>query len=564
MLVAFEGIDGSGKTTVSNRVAEALRDEGLTVEHLREGGTFHSHVTQSIRELGRDARNLSLTPYAELLLYLAREVQLLEESLIPALGQADVIIADRFFASAEVLARYGRGLPADEVTAIVRQAGHGVAPDLVILVDVDPHIARARRRVSRIEKPDGRPPSRKGLGGAGMGHRLRAGYRELAARDHRRWVTIDNTEAPLGQVVAEVLDVIRAARRDGAVEAVQAARARAPRPSPTPPLPDAAAALDAFLAWLDRRVAVEPALCAHALAGLAGPGVDQRRRALAPLAPLVLADGLRGQDDPVSWALRAELEARAPAQIAASLAGAAAAAAAAWGLRERLAQRVPAEVAGSVAGLDDEAAWSLRDRLYPRVPDAVVGSLRRVGGDRAWALRRRWIDERRPYLDYDGARVAAASIGGLDDDLAWEVRRAALAQAPVAALASLTGLTSERAWSWRTRFLDRAPRVVLRTLDGLEDERAYALREAAADTAKESLDSLVGLDGERAWGLRWRLADVWPSTAVKSLGPLAATPRGAALLTHALARHAGDLSLLKHAAAIALGAGLVHACAEEE
>ena len=79
MHVAFEGIDGSGKMTLSNRVAKALRAEGLTVEHVREGGAFTSRVTQALRELGRDARNLALSPIAELLVYLAREAQLLAE-----------------------------------------------------------------------------------------------------------------------------------------------------------------------------------------------------------------------------------------------------------------------------------------------------------------------------------------------------------------------------------------------------------------------------------------------------------------------------------------------------
>ena len=111
MFVVFEGIDGSGKTTVSNSVARKLREAGLSVEHLREGGKFSSRVTQAIREFGRDVRNLELVPEAEFFLYVTRDVQLLEEKTRPALGRADVVIADRFLYSAEVLARFGRGLP---------------------------------------------------------------------------------------------------------------------------------------------------------------------------------------------------------------------------------------------------------------------------------------------------------------------------------------------------------------------------------------------------------------------------------------------------------------------
>src|SRR5688500_3392562 len=150
MFVVFEGIDGSGKTTVSNLVAERLRARGLTVEHLREGGKFTSPVTQALREFGRDVRNLDLTPEAEFFLYVTRDVQLLEEMTRPALGRADVVIADRFLYSAEVLARHGRGLDEGYVRPVLEAAARGLTPDLVILVDLDPHLARARRKVAKV------------------------------------------------------------------------------------------------------------------------------------------------------------------------------------------------------------------------------------------------------------------------------------------------------------------------------------------------------------------------------------------------------------------------------
>ncbi|MBS1118391.1 MAG: tmk, partial [Deltaproteobacteria bacterium] len=163
MFVVFEGIDGGGKTTLSNLVAQRLRGSGLAVEHVREGGTFASSVTQAMRELGRDARNLALSPRAELMLYLTREIQLLDEATRPALARADVVIADRFVSTAEVLAVYGRRMPAAEVEPLVTASTGGLIPDLTVLVDVDPRIARARRRVSKIQSADDKPPSRKGL-----------------------------------------------------------------------------------------------------------------------------------------------------------------------------------------------------------------------------------------------------------------------------------------------------------------------------------------------------------------------------------------------------------------
>ena len=109
MLVIFEGIDGSGKTTLSNRVARALSDGGARVRHVREGGRLASTTAEAIRQLARDQRNAALSPVAELLLYAARDAQQLDEAMRPALAEADIVIADRFAYSALVMATSGRG-----------------------------------------------------------------------------------------------------------------------------------------------------------------------------------------------------------------------------------------------------------------------------------------------------------------------------------------------------------------------------------------------------------------------------------------------------------------------
>ena len=182
---------------------------------MREGGTFASTVTQAIRELGRDALNLNLSPRAELMIYLAREVQLVDEATAPALARADVVIADRFFYTAELLAIAGRGLPAAEVAPCVAAAARGLQPDLVVVVDVDPLVARARRRVSKIGTVDVRPPSRKGLAGVGLQYRLREGYRARAARERERWIVVENTEADLATLTDALIAAIGELRTGG-------------------------------------------------------------------------------------------------------------------------------------------------------------------------------------------------------------------------------------------------------------------------------------------------------------------------------------------------------------
>jgi dTMP kinase len=567
MFIVFEGIDGSGKTTVSNKVAAQLRQTGLVVEHLREGGKFSSSVTQAIRELGRDARNLDLTPQAELFLYVTRDVQLIDEAIRPALARADVVIADRFLYSAEILARHGRGLPEDLVRPVLTAAAGGLEPDLVILIDVDPTIARARRKVAKRRASVEKPPSRKGLGGAGMQQRFATGYRALAAQDARRWIVVDN-DADLDATVAHVFALVSAAVRTG-VPAARALATQAAVPAPEiAPLANVEQALPRFLAIVDRRAAREPHVAAYLLAGLHGPGVDERRLALVDRAAETLLEGLDGLIDPVSWEIRETLAARAPGAVARSLRGPASLHPRAEPLRAALNTSVPADLLVAFEGAAHDDAWVLRERLRATAPRPVLESLVGLDDPRAWTLREDCLaavgGEAAIHVDaYENARSLCRSLTSVEHDRAWHWREIASAAAPIAALASIKALASDKAWAWRRRYLGRAPKTVFETMVAMDDARAWPMRDQAAPMVKEAIDSLYGLDSPAAWRLREACADVWPSTVVKSLGVLAATLRGRTLLERQLAHHSENLSLLKHASAIAVGAHTDPAAASE-
>jgi dTMP kinase len=432
-------------------------------------------------------------------------------------------------------------------------------------------VARGRRKISKALSTEKRPPSRKGLAGSGLQQRLREGYRELAARDPERWIVIDNSERDLDSVVSRVVAILTTARERGAAAAVADLRseggpaalpaAAAAGIRPAPRLTTLRQALAAFLEWVDRRAVLEPQLAAYVLAGLSGPGIDERRLDLAALAPPIIARGLRGMSDATSWSLRRQLCGVAPREVALSLTESAAEGNEAWRLRLDLLTAAPAEVAASMEGLDSDPAWLLRERLAPLVPDAVMLSLALLDGARAWEMRERWLAERGglegPSLaSYEPGRIACKAITGLDDERAWQIRRAARAGAPVAALVSLRGTSSERSWTWRERYLRWAPRAVLSTIAGLDDPRAWSMREATAARCREALDSMIGLDHPIAWRLRESCLDLWPATVVKSLGVLVSGSRGLELLVRALADHADSISLLKQAAAIASGGDL--------
>lgn len=557
MFVVFEGIDGSGKTTISNRVAERLRDAGVSVTHLRADGKFASRVSEAIRDLCRDVRNWELEPEAEFLMYVARDVQLIGQALRPALGRDEVVFADRFLYTAEVIGRHGRHLDRAFTEPVLRAAAGGLEPDLVVLIDVDPSLARARRKASKIEVFDPRPPSRKGLSGVGLQHRIRGGYLDLAKERPDRWVVVDN-QGLLEEILVRVTQLVLDARTQGTASALtkfRAARdlsapARAPRPLGT-----VDEALEAFLRFVDARIEREPRVASYLMGGLFGPGIDERRRVLASRVPKSVLAALSGLDDPASWELRQRLAAKYPAQVAATLAGFPAEHRQAAELREKLLPETPAAVLATLSRSDHPRAWELRDRLYSQFREIVVQGLGFIPSERAWAFRERFlVDTRieRPAR-YDFCKAAARSVAGLDGTRAWEVREEVRRASPIAALSGLNGLVCPRSFAWREELLPRAPKGVMRTLFGVDCAEAWTLRRRVADDCKEAIDSIYALGGLEAWQLREEFRNRWTSTVVKTLGPLADQERGKSFVERQLSEYPGNISLLKHAAAIALG-----------
>jgi dTMP kinase len=562
MFVVFEGIDGSGKTTVSNQVAERLKAGGLAIKHLRAEGKFVSAVSEAIRDLGRDARNIELTPQAEFLLYVARDVQLIEEALRPALKQTDVVLADRFLFTAEILGRQGRHLPAEFTNPILKAAAGGLVPDLVILVDVDPVLARARRKAYKLQVADRRPPSRKGLSGVGLQHRLRRGYQELAAESPERWVVVKNEDS-LEETVARVTELIQTAHAEGAPRAIE--RFHKAVAAATPSRSEGAVnsteeALAAFLGWIDRRMEREPRVAAYLLGGLFGSGIDERRRALVERVPEAVLAALSGRIDAVSWQLRNELAPRYAGAVLRTISGMPNTEIKARDLRVGLESQQPAEVAMTLSTLDDELSWQLRERLFERYPDLVMGSVTGLDSKAAWEIRERWLEGREQRIpgEYDVARVVAKSVSGVPGERAAGLREQARKAAPVAALASIGLLDDAESWRRRQEYLRLAPKVVMGTIRRSADARAWEMRRAVVADCKEAVDSIQDIDSQEAWELRWSQANVWPSTVAKSLGPLSDGPRGQELLLKLLAAHPTNVSLLKHASAVALGVHKIH------
>src|SRR5207253_5726023 len=136
-LIAFEGGEGSGKSTQAARLAHRL-GAVLTSE---PGGTA---VGARIRGIVLDPGVTFLDARAEALLMAADRAQHVAEVVEPALAAGTDVVTDRLVGSSLAYQGYGRGLDVDQLRRLSMEAAGAVEPDLVILLDVSPAVAAER------------------------------------------------------------------------------------------------------------------------------------------------------------------------------------------------------------------------------------------------------------------------------------------------------------------------------------------------------------------------------------------------------------------------------------
>ena len=193
--VAFEGIEGAGKSTVAEHVGERLEADGRTVVRVREpGGTAVGERIRSIL-LGHD---LAPESWTEALLFAASRAQLAAEVVAPALANGAWVLSDRSVYSSLAYQGAGRKLGIDEVRSANEPGLMGVWPSLVILLSVDPSEGLRRQDVG----------DRIGDEGVEFQRRVAEGFADIAASEPDRFVIID-AENSLDDVVGAVYREIR-------------------------------------------------------------------------------------------------------------------------------------------------------------------------------------------------------------------------------------------------------------------------------------------------------------------------------------------------------------------
>jgi len=192
--IALEGIEGAGKSTVQDRLADALREDGYEVVTVREpGGTA---IGEGIRELLLEGDDMA--PWTEALLFAAQRAQLAGEVIEPALERGAWVIGDRSVYSSLAYQGGARGLGI-QVVMEVNRAGLGVIwPDLVVVLRVDPG--------EGLDRQDGEDR----IGGQGISFKRQVAgyYEELAAAEPGRVALVD-TGPPVGEVIRSVVELVR-------------------------------------------------------------------------------------------------------------------------------------------------------------------------------------------------------------------------------------------------------------------------------------------------------------------------------------------------------------------
>jgi len=196
-------MDGSGKTTQMQRLAQRLRAMGRTVLETAEPGG--PPVAMKIRRILLDSANQELSATTEVLLYFASRAQNVDEWIVPALGRGEIVLSDRFTDSSLVYQGCGRGLGVPTVETLERIACRGLKPHLTLLVDVDAEASLARARARNLAEPH--CETRMDDQSLEFHRRVYDAYHALAAREPER-VKLVNGRTGMDDIEQQVWSIV--------------------------------------------------------------------------------------------------------------------------------------------------------------------------------------------------------------------------------------------------------------------------------------------------------------------------------------------------------------------
>jgi dTMP kinase len=197
LLIAFEGGEGSGKTTQARVIAIWLRELGYDVETTHEPGA--TKIGMRLRALLLDTAHTGMSPHAEALMYAADRAEHVASVIGPALERGAIVITDRYVDSSLAYQGAGRNLKLEEIARFNWWATGGRIPDLTVLLDMDP-MAGLMRRTRSADRLEAEPEE--------FHQRVRAGFLALARAEPERYLVLD-ADQPQEEVTQAIEERIR-------------------------------------------------------------------------------------------------------------------------------------------------------------------------------------------------------------------------------------------------------------------------------------------------------------------------------------------------------------------
>ncbi len=214
LFIAFEGGEGSGKSTQADRLLQRLSDTGHRAVLVREPGT--TTLGLYLREYLKSKRPLTLE--SELLLFAAARAQLVAEEIRPALERDITVVADRYTGSTVAYQGFGRGMRRDVIDYLNDYVTGGLVPDITFLLDTEPteglervgspqmQMALMPEDSVEVGRADLAEQRRFEDQAVGFHNRVRRGYLELA-RTAPGWQTVD-ARLPIEELSHQVWDAV--------------------------------------------------------------------------------------------------------------------------------------------------------------------------------------------------------------------------------------------------------------------------------------------------------------------------------------------------------------------
>lgn len=196
LFITFEGIDGCGKTTQLNLLAEYLNKKGQEVVTTKEPGA--KGLGEKIREilLNYDGE---VSSNCESFLFLADRAQHIDTMVKPALEAGKTVLCDRHTDSTIAYQGYGRGVDLAKIKMLNNIATSGVKPDLTFVFDLEVETA-----LGRVGKTRDRMES----AGTEFFEKVRQGYLQIAKEEPER-VKVINSNDSIENIFEQVVNILK-------------------------------------------------------------------------------------------------------------------------------------------------------------------------------------------------------------------------------------------------------------------------------------------------------------------------------------------------------------------